>query len=128
MPPAHNPKDATELVNLHRELAPLLLALRGQESNQPRNRPRRTGSASPGGPAPDLSARLQLHRGAILGLLARGTPRARTDGDDAEYIHAERLGVADELGMPTRPESAAWLVAVGESIECNCTKRTNGVE
>ncbi len=30
---------------------------------------------------------------------------------EAEYVLAERLGIADELGLPTRPGSAAWNLA-----------------
>jgi hypothetical protein len=52
---------------------------------------------------------------------------APTD-DDAGYVLGERLGVADGLGMLTHPGSAAWLVAVGESMRYSCTTRTNEVE
>jgi hypothetical protein len=53
-----------------------------------------------------------LHRAAVRSLLVHGYAPA---GDDAGYVFGERLGVADELGMPTHVGSAAWLVAVGES-------------
>lgn len=66
---------------------------------------------------PDLSARLRIHRAAVLGLLVIGYAPA---GDtDAGYVLGERLGVADGLGMPKHPGSAAWLAAVGESMETN---------
>lgn len=65
--------------------------------------------------SPALLERLRLHRAAILGLLTGGyVPDAQPSGDDAGYVYGERLGVADGLGMPTHPGSAAWLVAVGE--------------
>lgn len=77
---------------------------------------------------PDLAARLRLHRGAVLGLLASGyAPDAHAGSGDAGYVHGERLGVADGLGLATHPGSAAWLVAVGESIGCSCGVATGGV-
>lgn len=65
---------------------------------------------------PDLSARLRLHRAAVVGLLVDGYAPDPHGDTDAGYVLAERLGVADGLGMPTHPGSAAWLVAVGESV------------
>ena len=101
------------------ELAPLLVAL-GTAGIELAPHPTDAGRLRfkcPGGPAdlpPDLSARLRIHRAAVLGLLASGyTP---TDATDTGYVYAERLGIADGLGMPTHPGSAAWLVAVGESM------------
>lgn len=73
---------------------------------------------------PGLSARLRLHRAAVLGLLAGGYATA---GDDAGYVLGERLGVADGLEMPTHPGSSAWLVAVGESMRDGCRAATHGV-
>ena len=68
-----------------------------------------------------LSARLRLHRGAVLRLLVVGY----TPGDEeAGYVLHERLGVADGLGMPTHPGSAAWMVAVGESMACILPERS----
>lgn len=99
------------------ELAPLLLAL-GRAGIELAPHPTDAGRLRhrPADLPPDLSARLRLHRAAVLGLLVTGyAPDAHGD-TDAEYIVGERLGVADELGMPTHPGSAAWLVAVGESI------------
>lgn len=62
---------------------------------------------------PSLSLTIDVHRAAMLELLRDGfTP----SDPDAEYTLGERLGVADDLGMPTHPGSAAWLVAVGESM------------
>lgn len=73
---------------------------------------------------PDLSARLRLHRAVVLGLLVDGYTLA-PDGE-AAYVYTERLGVADDLGMPTHPGSAAWLVAVGESMKYSCEIATYG--
>lgn len=98
-----------------RELAPLLvdlgragieLAPHPTDASRLRHRPAHL--------PPDLSARLRLHRAAVLGLLVNGYAPT---GDEAVYILGERLGIADGLGMPTHPGSAAWLVAVGESIQ-----------
>ena len=75
--------------------------------------------------APDLTAQLRLHRAAILALLASGyTPDAHADGDGAGYVYAERLGVAEGLGLATHGGSAAWLVAVGESMDSCCHAAT----
>ena len=60
-----------------------------------------------------LSARLRLHRGAVLRLLLGGHTPA---DEEAGYVLHERLGVADGLGIPTHTGSAAWLVAIGGSI------------
>ncbi|MCC6427494.1 MAG: hypothetical protein IT435_11810 [Phycisphaerales bacterium] len=111
------------------ELAPLLVALgrAGIELAPHPTDPVRL-RYRPADLPPDLSARLRLHRGAILGLLTGGyTPDPHGD-TDAGYVYGERLGVADGLGMPTHPGSAAWLVAVGESMGHSCTTRTIGVE
>lgn len=74
---------------------------------------------------PDLSARLRTHRAALLGLLAGGY--APTD-PDAAHVLAERLGVADEMRMPTHPGAPAWSIAVGESMDCSCLGATLGVQ
>jgi hypothetical protein len=104
-------------VNPHpHELAPLLLAL-GRAGIELAPHPTDAGRLRhrPADLPPDLSARLRIHRAAVLGLLVVGYAPA---GDsDAGYVLGERLGVADGLGMPTHPGSAAWLVAVGESIQ-----------
>lgn len=74
---------------------------------------------------PDLAARLRMHRAAVLGLLAGGyTPDPFTD---EEYILGERLGMADDLGLPTHPGAPAWLVALGESMGCDCPVTTTRV-
>lgn len=112
------------------ELAPLLLALgrAGIELAPHPTDAARLRFKCPGGPAdlpPDLSARMRIHRAAVLGLLVVGYAPA---GDtDAGYVLGERLGVADGLGMHTHPGSAAWLVAVGESMGCSCVVATGGV-
>ncbi len=64
--------------------------------------------------SPDLSARLRIYRAAVLRLVLGGYSPA--DDTDAGYVYGERLGVADGLGLATHPGSAAWLVAVGESM------------
>ncbi len=72
----------------------------------------------------DLSERLRMHR-AVVGLLVNGY--APADGTDAGYVYAERLGIADRPGMPMHTGSAAWLVAVGESIGSRCQEATDEV-
>jgi len=97
------------------ELAPLLLALgrAGIELAPHPSDPARL-RHRPADLPPDLSARLRMHRAAVLGLLAVGYVPA---GDtDAGYVYGERLGVADGLGLATHPGSAAWMVAVAESV------------
>ena len=61
----------------------------------------------------DLSARLRMHRAAVLSMLTTGHIPA---DDDAAYTHAERLGVADDLDKPTHPGSPAWLIALAEAM------------
>lgn len=69
--------------------------------------------------APDLAARLRLHKADLLAVL-RGDGLPDESDAEAGYIVAERLGVADGLGMPTHPGSAAWLVAIGEGLNSSC--------
>jgi len=78
--------------------------------------------------APDLSARLRMHKAAILAMLADGYAPDAGDDPEAGYVLGERLGIADDLGMPTHPGAPAWLIAVGESMEYSCTIRTSRVE
>lgn len=116
------------MINSPHELAPLLVALgrAGIELARHPTDPARL-RHRPANLPPDLTARLRLHRGAILAVLASGyAPDAHAD-DDAAYVYGERLGVAEGLGLATHAGSAAWLVAVGESMKYSCTKRTNGV-
>ena len=100
------------------ELAPLQLTL-GRAGIELAPHPTGIGVAArlrhrPADLDPDLSARLRIHRAAVLGLLTGGSaPDAQ---GDAGYVLGERLGVADGLGMPTHPGSAAWPVAVGEPV------------
>lgn len=110
------------------ELAPLLLALGRAEielaphpTDPARLRYRVPGAADL---PPDLSARLRIYRAAMVGLLVNGYAPA---GDEAEHVLGERLGIADGLGMPTHPGSAAWLVAVGKSMGESCHAATPGV-
>jgi len=72
---------------------------------------------------PDLLESLARHRGVIMGLLANGY----TPTGEAAYLYVERLGFADDLGMLTHVGSAAWLVAVGESLAEGCGIATGGV-
>ena len=72
----------------------------------------------------DLAARLHAHRAAVLDLLVNGYT---LEGDDASYVFAERLGIADGLGLATHRGSAAWLVAVGESLAQCCGNTTTGI-
>lgn len=110
------------------ELAPLLLAL-GRAGIELAPHPTDAGRLRhrPADLSPDLSARLRLYRGAVLGLLAGGYALDPHGDTDAGYVHGERLGMADGLGLPTHPGSVAWLVAVGESIGCSCYIATHGL-
>jgi hypothetical protein len=105
------------------ELALLLLAL-GRAGVELATHPAHTGQRLRHRPADlptDLSERLRLHRGAILGLLVDGyAPDTRAGDGDAEHVYDERMGVAVGLGMATHPGSPAWLVAVGESMGNSC--------
>ena len=62
-----------------------------------------------------------LNRPAILRLVRDGYAPAN---DEAAYTFAERIAVADELGMPTQTGSSAWMIAAGESMECSCVSTT----
>lgn len=65
----------------------------------------------------DLLARLSQHRDALQSLMTGGYSPV---GEDAAAVMIERLGIADDLGMPTHPGSPAWLIAVGESLAVGC--------
>lgn len=73
---------------------------------------------------PDLRERLRSHREAVSRLLAEGYAPVDPEARDR---FLERLGIADDLGMPTHPGSVAWLVAVGESLSASCLEATNPV-
>lgn len=60
----------------------------------------------------NLSARLRMHKAAVLELLSGGYVPAQ---EEAAIIFGERMAMAEGLGMPTHPGSTAWLVAVGEA-------------
>ncbi len=96
------------------ELAPLLLAL-GRAGIELAPHPAHGDRLwhRPAALPPDLSARLRMHRAAVLGLLVGGYA---PDDTDAGYVLGERLGIADGLGMPTHPGAPAWLIAVGDSM------------
>lgn len=62
----------------------------------------------------DLVESVLDHRSAILDLLNGGYSPLEPE---AVYVYFERLGIADDLGMPIHAGSPAWLIAVGESID-----------
>jgi len=77
---------------------------------------------------PDLAARLRLHKPGVLAILRGEKLPDEAHGDsEAAYIMGERLGIADELGMPTHPGSPAWLVAVGEAMGKGCLVATDWI-
>ena len=71
-----------------------------------------------------LAARLRLHKAFVLAILRGDLVFGATS--NARYVILERLGIADELRMPTHLGSPAWLVAVGEGLNSSC-HMTNGV-
>ena len=75
-----------------------------------------------------LAQEIRSHRSDILALLR--TDHAPTD-PDAVYLMLERLGIGDDLGMPTHIGSPAWMIAVGESMAsryCGCMNAGTKVE
>jgi len=75
---------------------------------------------------PTLEARLRLAKGAVLAAIrGEGLPDP-TDGTEAGYVLGERLGVADELELPTHPGAPAWLLAAGEGLEAHPNPPTPG--
>ena len=40
---------------------------------------------------------------------------------DTVYAYYERLGIADDSGLPTHVGSPAWLAAMGEAIQAEST-------
>ena len=104
------------------DFAPLLLALGrfGIELAAQRGRLMQR----PAHPLPNQKEALARHRGAILAMLASEYIPA---SEQARYIYGERLGIADDLRMPTHPGSPAWLVAVGESMGSSCGIATRGL-
>ena len=85
------------------------LATDPTSSNRLRHRP----ASLPTG----LAAGLWVHKPSVLAILRSEVPLIDEEG---EYVIGERLGMADELGMPTHPGAPAWLVAVGEAIVASC--------
>ena len=74
----------------------------------------------------ELAAKLRLHAVAVRGVLARGDPQDAQG--EAGYVFFERLGIADELGMPTHLGAPAWLIAAGESLAVGCQVTTNALQ
>jgi hypothetical protein len=74
---------------------------------------------------PDLRERLRANREAVARLLAEGYA---PDDPEARHRFLERLGIGDDLGMPTHPGSVAWLVAVGESLAIVALESTSRVQ
>lgn len=72
----------------------------------------------------ERAASLAKHKADLLAMLRdRYAPR---DGDAADTL-AERLGMAEGLGMPTDAGSPGWMIAVGEALGCSCYQATHGV-
>ncbi|TVQ62518.1 MAG: hypothetical protein EA378_04080 [Phycisphaerales bacterium] len=63
---------------------------------------------------PGEVAELRQHKLDVLFMLT-----APVAGEEGRYVLAERLGVAEELGLPTHPGSPAWLIATGEAIDAD---------
>lgn len=62
-----------------------------------------------------------LNRSAMLRLVRDGYAPA---DNEAAYTFAERIALAEELGMPTQTGSSAWMIAVGESMQSSCVSTT----
>lgn len=60
---------------------------------------------------PSLRAALGVHKQSMVGLL-NGASVENIDSD----VLTERLGIAEDLKMPTHPGSPAWMVAHGEAM------------
>lgn len=106
-------------MNTHHELAPLLvavgragieLALHPTDPTRLRHRPVDI--------PPPMRDGLRLYRTHLLNVLVSDYHPTE---DDAAYVYVERLGIADELAMPTHRGSSAWLIAVGESMAAATT-------
>lgn len=63
---------------------------------------------------PALLPRLIDAKPSVLAVLKGGPPALGSE--QSEYAMTERLGVAEDLGMPTHPGSPAWLIAMGEAM------------
>ncbi|MEQ9453830.1 MAG: hypothetical protein RLN76_04465 [Phycisphaeraceae bacterium] len=65
----------------------------------------------------DLRQQLSDHKPHLLALLrGEALPDEHDSNTEAGYVLGERLGIAEDLGMPVHPGSPAWLVAVGEAL------------
>ena len=73
---------------------------------------------------PELLQRLRVHKAAIISLLQGGY---KPHNSDSKYLMLERLGIGDDLGMPTHSGSPAWLIAVGESMKYSYLQTTNTI-
>ena len=71
-----------------------------------------------------LAQEIRSYRSDILALLR--TDHAPTC-PDARNLMFERLGIGDDLGMPTHSGSPAWLIAVGESMKHSYLQTTNTI-
>ena len=77
---------------------------------------------------PDLADRLRFSKAELLALLRGvGVPDESDRDTESSIVMCERLGIADDLGMPTHPGSPAWLVAVGEGLQNSCHMAIHGL-
>lgn len=111
------------------ELAPLLLDL-GRAGVEVSAHPDGAGRIRfrPPTIGPDLRDRLARHKPALLALLVPGGLGGLEADPEGGYTLGERLGIADELAMPTGPGSPAWLVAAGEGMTASRHRGENGAE
>lgn len=110
-------------MNHPHELASLLLAMgrAGVELGPHPSDPERL-RHRPAPLPPALAGRLRMSKAGILALLGEGyTPEPDSD---AGHVYAERLGMADGLGMATAPGSPGWMIAVAESMGDSCSPTT----
>lgn len=121
MPPVPQSPDAIAALLIDAGTRGVALAIDPADPTRLRHRP----ATLP----PDLAARLRLHKADLLALLrGKGIPDESSPDSEAGYVMGERLGVADELGMPTHPGAPAWLVAVGEGLNSSCPMTTDTVD
>jgi hypothetical protein len=110
------------------ELARVLIALgRGSVELAPHPTDPERLRHRPAALRPELADALRTHRAALIALLVVGYAPAPHGDPNTGYVWAERLGIADGLGLATHPGSPAWLVAVGESMWASCCQTTSVV-